>query len=344
MVATPAGRSVADRATQAIDHLARATRAVRSGSPRGFTRPEHLLTATQLRAFLAFADAGSFAGAAAVTGLSSPTLHRAVRDLERLCLARLVETRGRGVVLTDDGRRIARGVRLAAAELAAAIAETRHDAGAGASARLTIGAMPLCRAVLLPAALARLVGTAPRVSVTIVEGSWRELVEPLRDGGIDMMIGALRSEAPADLVQQPVFEDQLIVVGRAGHPLAGLSTVTASDLARFPWITGVAGTPLHVRWTALFDGHPLPPAPIACGSIMVARGVLGDSDVLALASPDQVALEVRSGVLAQIGTPLADTTRTIGVTTRHGWRPSAIQARFTTLIEEIAAAGSVRIS
>ncbi|MFT3976223.1 MAG: LysR family transcriptional regulator, partial [Sphingomonas bacterium] len=77
-------------------------------SPRGFARPDHLMTATQLRAFLALADAGSYIEAAHVTRWSQPALHRAVRDLQQLCGALLVERRGRGVVLTRDGRRLAR--------------------------------------------------------------------------------------------------------------------------------------------------------------------------------------------------------------------------------------------
>jgi LysR family transcriptional regulator of gallate degradation len=41
----------------------------------------------------------------------------------------------------------------------------------------------------------------PGVLIDVVEGSWRELVEPLRDGVIDLMIGALRDEPPPDLAQ-----------------------------------------------------------------------------------------------------------------------------------------------
>ena len=121
--ATPEGRLLAERTDAAIAHLGRAARS----AGRGFARPELLMTATQLRAFLALADAGGFAGAAAAKGLSQPSLHRAVRELEQLCAYPLVERRGRGVALTPSGHRLARGVRLASAEIAAAIsAEARR--------------------------------------------------------------------------------------------------------------------------------------------------------------------------------------------------------------------------
>ncbi len=136
---TEAGVLMADRATIAVEYLTLATKPALRRGGRGFARPEQLMTASQLHAFLALADAGSFVGAAATTGLSQPALHRAVRDLEQICGVALAERRGRGVVLTNMGRRLARGVRLAARELAAGIAEV---AGTQDSGRIAIGAMP----------------------------------------------------------------------------------------------------------------------------------------------------------------------------------------------------------
>lgn len=326
MTATAAGAALASRIEAAFVHLA--TAAVRR--PRGLAPPERLMTATQLRAFLALADAGSFVEAARATGWSQPALHRAVRDLEQLGAAPLAERRSRGIVLTAEGRRLARGVRLAAAELAAGIAETRPDGTA--SQRLVIGAMPLSRARVLPAAIAALVREAPQVIIDVVEGSWRDLVEPLRDGVIDLMIGALRAADPLGLRQSPLFDDRLAVIARSGHPLAG-DAPSRRALGAYPWIVGSARSPLRDHWAALFDEDP-PPAPIECGSVMTIRGILLDSDCLTLLSPEQVAMEIDAGLLTLIGPPRDDMLRTIGVTTRDGWRPTAIQARFLHLLGE----------
>ena len=51
---------------------------------------------------------------------------------------------------------------------------------------------------------------------------------------------------------------------------------------------------------------------------MVIRGILRDSDLLTLLSPDQVAMEVESGMLAPIDVPADLPSRVIGVTTRAG--------------------------
>ena len=109
------------------------------------------MTISQLRALLALAAAGSFVNAAQASGLSQPSLHRAVRDVERLSGVVLVERRGRGVRLTEAGRRLARGFSLAIAEIQAALDEI--DALAELeTGQIRIGAMPLARARLLPLA------------------------------------------------------------------------------------------------------------------------------------------------------------------------------------------------
>ena len=178
------------------------------------------VTMASLRAMIALADTGSYVEASAATGLAQPSLHRAVRELSLTLKRTLVERRGKGIALTEQGRRTARGFRLARAELEAGLSElaalSGHETG-----RIAIGAMPLCRARLLPAAVAAFHQKHPDSEVVIVEGSFRELIEPLRDGVIDVMIGALRPSAPAeDVVQHELFVDRLVVLGRKDHPLS----------------------------------------------------------------------------------------------------------------------------
>ncbi len=336
--ATDAGRRMAARAAAAFAHLELAARPRTksgNGSNGGFSRPEWLMTSTQLRALLAVADHGGFAGAASATGMSAPSLHRAVRDLEQIGRLSLFENRGRGVHLSVAGRRLARGVRLAVSEISAGIVEVA-DAGAELGG-IVVGAMPLARARVLPAAIAHFLHGDPRSRVRVIEGSWRELVEPLTDGVIDFMIGALRDEPPPELEQRSLFLDELVVVGRAGHPLAG-SLPSIADLARYGWIVAAIGTPLRAQWDLLFADVAAPPTPVECGSVIVIRGVLAETDLLTLLSPGQVAVEFDSGLLIRIGEPIAHGVRTIGIICRRGWRPTAVQDRFLAALQRSAGA------
>lgn len=327
MVPTPMGEIVIERARAALDHLSQAAK----GLSGVFLYPERLMTMTQLRAFLALAEAGSFAAAAHGTTLSQTAVHRAVGDLEQMIGGKLVERRGRAVWLNPAGKRLARGTRLAVAEIVAAIADMGLDSG---SELIAFGALPLARPYLVPAAMARMARKDPRAAFKVLEGSWRELVEPLRDGVIDMIVGALRPYEIADLYQLPLSEDRLVIAAGSQHPLAGVEKPTMAQLASYPWIVAPANSPLREQWEKLFEGDSPPATPIECGSVMIIGRLLTEGDFLTLLSPDQVALQIRSGLLTQIGPPLEGTRRIVGITTRRSWRPTATQRRFLDLLGE----------
>jgi LysR family transcriptional regulator, regulator for genes of the gallate degradation pathway len=287
------------------------------------------VTMAQVRALIALGEAGSYVGASAATGLAQPTLHRAVSDLSLALRRTLVERRGKGLMLASGGKQTLRAFCLARAELQAGLSEIEELKGRE-TGRLSIGAMPLSRARILPSAIAALHARFPEVRINVVEGSWQELVEPLRDGEIDLMVGALRDPVPGnDLVQTPLFEDVPVILGRKGHPLVG-SKPSLIELAKYPWIIAAVGTPLRTSWERIFtdSNMAVPEVPIECGSVMMIRQILIASDFLTLLSPDQVAVELEAGWLDVIGDVPTDLVRTIGITMRAGWRPTATQKAF----------------
>lgn len=317
MAATDGGTMFSQRIDAALAHI---------GSPR--------VTMAQMRALIAVADHGSYSAASVATGLAQPSLHRALADLALALRRTLVERRGKGIALNEQGRRTARAFRLARSELQAGLAELESLLGREAG-RIVIGAMPLSRARILPAAAAKFLREYPDVAIDIIEGAFHELIEPLRDGAIDLMVGALRDPSPGpDVAQHPLFDDHPVVIGRKGHPLSGAS---AQELARYPWVVPVKGTPLRTEWDRMFAGiDPPPRVPVECGSAMVIRQLLIDSDFLTLLSPDQVAVELEANWLERLAETPTRMTRTIGMTCRAGWRPTAMQARFIAILQELA--------
>lgn len=293
------------------------------------------VTTAQLRALLALAEGGSYTGASAITGLAQPTLHRALGDLSIALRRPLLERRGRGIGFTDAGRRVIRNFRLARAELEAGLAELESLKGREIG-RISVGAMPLSRARVLPAAVAAFHARYPEVKISIAEGAFGDLIEPLRDGELDLMIGALRNPSPgADIEQKPLFFDRPAIVARKGHPLAGKAP-NILDLASYPWVMPPAGTPLHSLWRLMFDemGLDLPNVPIECGSVIIIRQLLVASDFLTLLSPDQVAVELEAEWLTIVAEAPAGLSRNIGISTRADWQPTALQAAFVAQIEQ----------
>ncbi len=314
MTARPAARLLLDRVESALAYI---------NSVR--------VTMTQVRALIVLASHGSYAEASTVTGLSQPALHRAIQDVTVALGKILVERRGRGVMLTEAGRRAARGFRLACAELRAGLSELEVLKGREVG-RIAIGAMPLSRARLLPAAVAAYHRDYPHVDLTIVEGAHAELIEPLRDGEVDLLIGALRDPAPGnDISQQPLFQDHPVIIGRKAHPL---HMPTIQDLAAYPWIISNAATPLRGQWEKMFTqaGLSAPHVAIECGSVITIRQILIEGDYLTMLSPDQVRVELEAGWLRVICDAPPNLVRTIGITTRAGWIPTRLQQAFISTL------------
>ncbi|MGD2131394.1 MAG: LysR substrate-binding domain-containing protein [Maricaulaceae bacterium] len=330
MSPTPAALAFAPRVEAALGLV---------GSPR--------VTAAQVGALIALARAGSYAGASAIAGISEPSLHRAVRDLELTLDQKLVERRGRGLALTARGQRLARAFKLSRVELAAGVSELRALDGRDA-ARIVIGAMPLCRARVLPAAIAAMQIKRPGAEIAVVEGAHADLIEPLRDGDLDLLIGALRDPPPGpDVAQTKLFDDRPAVVARRGHPLAGARRAPhLSALGRYPWILPAPGAPLRDKWIKLYREARLAPprVPIECGSVITIRQILLEGDYLTLVSPDQVRVELEGGQLVVIRQAPPELTRAIGMTTRADWRPTAIQQEFIAELRDACAPAARRQS
>ena len=344
MVPTSAGSTLADRVEVAAGAMISAFEAIRGSSRSGFRGTENLVTMSQIRALLALSAGGSFVAAALSSGLSQPSLHRAVRDVERLSGVVLVERRGRGVGLTPGGHRLARGFSLAINEIQAALDELNALSGVDVG-QIRIGAMPLARARLLPMAIARYHRQRPTVTIEVVEGPHAELLERLRDGRLDFLIGALRQPLPGpDVEQEPLFDDRLVIVAGSRHPLAGRDNVGYETLTHFPWVIGRAGTPLRRLWRQLFEsrGLKVPPAPIVCGSVMTIRTLLMEGDFLTLLSPIQIRDDLASGALSAIGDPIEETLRPIGLTIRADWRPAPAQRDFLELLRAMIAERTIR--
>ena len=195
--------------------------------------------------------------------------------------------------------------------------------------------MPLSRARWLPETIARFAAAYPGVDITVHEGSHAELAGPLRDGEIDLILGALRDEAEVDdLLQEAVFEDRPALIMRAGHPLLTAADRAASLLA-FPWLMPSRETPLRRYWEGMLRELGLEPPHIGieCGSVIMIRQLLLSGDALTMLSPSQVSVELAVGILASLPPPVP-VSRTIGISTRSGWRPTPVQAAFIAILRE----------
>lgn len=318
------GEAVRNRARRVFDEIAGALDETTRAAKRQAAIEQNVITGLllngrSLRLLISLSELRNLSAAAAQVGLSQAGASMALSRMESALGQPLFQRMTQGMVATDAGALIvSRGKRI--------LAELRHmqsDVAAIAGAmegRVAIGALPLGRTYLLPTAIAATLRRHPNIRVTTVESPYEALVAGLRDGDIDFIVGALRSEERnAGLIAESLFEDRLGVIVRAGHPLVGAS-VSLKDLLPLRWILPRPGAPGRRLIDQSFRELAIkPPVPsVETGDLAVLRGLLTRSDLLTAISPHQLRHEIESGDLVEIPVALGKTVRRIGVTSRQG--------------------------
>ena len=187
------------------------------------------LTLHQLEVFQCVALTGSFSRAATDLRLSQPVVSRTIGDMERRLGIRLLERTTRSVELTAAGREFL--------DIANGILDTcRRGLGrfsayqAGEYGHITIATLPSVAAVLLPAVVAGFLADRPGITLHLLDGTTREVLEHLRSGAADLAITD-QSPASAALDVHPLADDRVVAVLPAGHRHSSRAELTWADLA-----------------------------------------------------------------------------------------------------------------
>src|SRR6185312_14281680 len=207
-------------------------------------------------------------------------------ELERRIGAPLFETTSHGLRPTREALELCRQLQLAIAEIQQARAELAGLQGTERG-QTVIGAMPLGRSFIVPETVLEFAARRPEHQIAILDGPYENLLDALRRGRADVLVGALRESIPQDVVQELLFEDPLAIIVRKDHPLARMSrerrragrirrAPPVEALARFAWIAPRPASPLRRHFERLFRGttQRRPAAPIECNSLVAARALL----------------------------------------------------------------------
>jgi len=340
MYITEPGALFLNRAERALNNIQQGTRLAVKGSGKGNNGTtwqfDKLLTIVQLRALLAISKARNFSLAARNINVSQPTLYRTARELERLSGMELYKKVAQGIELTSAAKILAQYAALAFYELNQGLEEIRVWRGLDAG-KIVIGTMPLARTYILPKAINELSRLQPDVMVNVIDGPYEDLLDRLRHGQIDVLMGALRDPAPVDdVVQEELLSDPLIIVGRTGHPLANKNKVSVNDLAKFPWVAPRSGAPTRTHFENVFkaENAAVPTRLVESSSLILILGLLLNSDRLTMISEHQVMNERAAGRLTKLAFEMAETARPIGMTIRKDWQPTATQSTLLNLLRQ----------
>ncbi|EHR71397.1 transcriptional regulator [Burkholderiales bacterium JOSHI_001] len=193
----------------------------------------------QLEYFVHVAELGSFSKAALVLNIAQPALSRQVRALETDLRETLLLRNGRGVELTEAGRRLfAHGV-----DILQLVDQARSDMGSQRdepAGRITIGLPPTVGRQLTLPLIDGFKHQWPRARLAIVEGLSSHIVEWITTGRVDLGL-LYNPEAHPGLEITPLLQEPLCLVDarpkrRRPAQATGPATVPLADLAGLPLV------------------------------------------------------------------------------------------------------------
>ncbi len=188
------------------------------------------VTFRKLEVFLAFMELGNMSRVAEAVGQSTVSVHRALHSLEEGLRCPLFRREGRRLIPLAAAYAFAEHAGRAVRACVDGVAAAREVAGF-ATGRLRIGALYSLTVRTLPKLLMGLKTRRPELDVELTLGSNRELLAKLDDGRVDAVVIALQADVPhAELVEIPMFDDEICFAAPLNSPYAGRSTVDLKEL------------------------------------------------------------------------------------------------------------------
>jgi len=195
----------------------------------------------QLSALVAIADHGSFSSAARALYTVQSNISGHISRLEKELGVTLVDRQRGG--LTDDGGQVVERARRILREMddIAADMASRGDSVSGDS---RLGVIGTTARWLMPQLLPALGREHPLVHVTVFEGSTTNLIPRLVAGHLDAAIVHLPVDDP-ELLVEPLFAEDLIVVVHSRHPWAEEEEMPLLRIAGEPLLIPPKGTAMR---------------------------------------------------------------------------------------------------
>ena len=242
------------------------------------------LNERHLMQLAAVVDAGGISDGAALLGMTQSAVSRSLSMLEARVGEPLFIAGRRPAQPTALGMQLAiHGRAILSASRRATDAVQVHSKGSSGMVR--IGGVPFFMDALVSQMIAQFHREEPEVTVHQSYGNMPELVSALDAQLIDLGIVPIGSTHPgAQYEFIELLPGRNIVACRPGHPLLRQQVPQARDLAGYPWIAPLPGSPLlsDLQMILMSIGVSELNVRYAGGSLMSVINFLADSDALAV--------------------------------------------------------------
>lgn len=271
---------------------------------------------------VALSEHGHVTEAAAVLGVSQPTLSRALARIEAELETRLFERVPTGVVLTPHGELVV----AAAHDITGRHDQLRADLAGRLdpdSGTVRLAFLDSMSTSLVPRLLREFHAEAPAVRVLLTQEPHHEMARDLDSGAVELAITSWLPEGPFGWI--PLQEERLVLVVPPHHRWEGRRRIALDDLADEELVT----TPQGFGYRALVDdllatAGVSPAVSFESADLATIEGLVSAGLGVAVL-PEQFA-----GHTGTIGIPLTTSAarRTIGLTWRTDRELAPPAARF----------------
>ena len=292
----------------------------------------------QVALLLAIESRGTLRAAAAELGMTQPAATKMLHELESALGHPLFGRVGRGLKVNAAGACVTqyfRGMR-------GGLEAMRRELDAlhlGSAGKLFIGCIMAAAPEVLSDALVRLKAAYPLLTVEITVDTSNRLMERLREGRLDVVIGRMPGSSGGDCHFRPLDEEALSVVVATGHPLAKRKSLRFADLQACTWILQPTGSPMRDVLEQEFALHhqPLPGGLIETASILTTTHLIARSEMVAVI-PASIALRYeRHGLLRVLPYTVRNRLPAYGSVVRSDRPASAALEHFLELLHDPAA-------
>lgn len=284
-----------------------------------------------IQSFVEICREGSFKAAADKLSLTQPAISKTLKELEQILgQTLLIRDRG-GVSVTREGDVFLRFAKMSVASLQQGIDGMTHGA---ATVSLSVGALPSVAARLIPSVVVRFNKDAPDAVLRIADGPIGYLVERLKLGELDIVIGRMGPYAQMQGVSfAPLYRERVSIVVRAGHPI--LSDPQLSRLTEWPVVYPSENSAIRptVDRFLVEQGIAEVPRRIETVSGAFGRVHVRNSDAIWFISEGVVANEIEQGLLVALPVNTDTTLGPIGIMARDDWEAPPIARQFREVID-----------
>lgn len=288
-----------------------------------------------IQCFVEIARERSLKLAAEKLFLTQPAISKTLKELEEIAGASLMSRSRSGVALTREGEVFLHFAQMSLASIQQGLEGVEREAQAE-KVRLVIGALPSVAARILPEVVEEFTALAPHAVLEIIPGPHGYMVDQLKSGSMDMVIGRLGQPGTMQGISfTQIYTETVVFVVRPGHPM--LARADIRDLADYQVIyppPGSAILPL-VEDFLIANGAGLPPNRLETVSGAFARIYVPKTDAVWVISDGVVGRELEAGRLVKLPFDTRTTRGPVGLMTRPDMEKAPVHQLFQLAVRNV---------